>query len=180
MHCEEKLKLRSHNTSYSLIEVVTKAGLSVLVTYHQRNIKDGSLLLYVAGRGLKPIGPRAVVIYSRLFKYTHQHTAGFTENSVGPWLLKPALIPCIFALLFKSNKTVWMFYWNFFDNGDNPMDNPNIYNVEEDSWLSTDLQLLIHFLFRFNPIIAFSIPEIILLSYQKTKQTHWKKTKWGN
>jgi hypothetical protein len=59
------------------------------------------------------------------------------------------------------------------------MDNPNIYNVEEDSWLSTDLQLLkissmlkIHFLFRLNPIIAFSIPEIILLSYQKTKQTH--------
>jgi hypothetical protein len=24
MHCEEKLKLRSHNTSYYLIEVVTK------------------------------------------------------------------------------------------------------------------------------------------------------------
>ena len=54
------------------------------------------------------------------------------------------------------------------------MDNPNIYNVEEDRWLSTDLQLLkissmlkIHFLFRFNPIIAFSIPEIILLSYKK-------------
>jgi len=29
MHCEEKLKLRSHNTSYCLIEVVNKAGLTV-------------------------------------------------------------------------------------------------------------------------------------------------------
>jgi len=29
MHYEEKLKLRSHNTSYCLIEVVTKAGLTV-------------------------------------------------------------------------------------------------------------------------------------------------------
>ena len=29
MHCERKLKLRSHDTSYCLIEVVTKAGLSV-------------------------------------------------------------------------------------------------------------------------------------------------------
>jgi hypothetical protein len=30
MHCEGKLQLRSHNTSYCLIEVVTKAGLTVL------------------------------------------------------------------------------------------------------------------------------------------------------
>jgi hypothetical protein len=29
MHCEGKLKLKSHNTSYCLIEVVTKAGLTV-------------------------------------------------------------------------------------------------------------------------------------------------------
>ena len=29
MHCEGKLKLRSHNISYCLIEVVTKAGLTV-------------------------------------------------------------------------------------------------------------------------------------------------------
>jgi len=29
MHCERKLKLRSCNTSYCLIEVVTKAGLTV-------------------------------------------------------------------------------------------------------------------------------------------------------
>ena len=29
MDCEVKLKLRSHNTSYCLIEVVTKAGLTV-------------------------------------------------------------------------------------------------------------------------------------------------------
>jgi hypothetical protein len=29
MHCEGKLKLRSHHTSYCLIEVVTKTGLTV-------------------------------------------------------------------------------------------------------------------------------------------------------
>ena len=31
--------------------------------------------------GLKPIEPHAGVIYSWLFKYTQQHTAGFTENN---------------------------------------------------------------------------------------------------
>ena len=31
MHCEGKVKSRSHNTSYCLIEVVTKAGLTVAV-----------------------------------------------------------------------------------------------------------------------------------------------------
>jgi len=29
-------------------------------------------------------GPRAGVIYSRLFKYTDQHTACFSENCIGP------------------------------------------------------------------------------------------------
>jgi len=31
MQCEGKLKLRSYNTSYCLIEVVTKAGLTVYI-----------------------------------------------------------------------------------------------------------------------------------------------------
>ena len=31
MHCEWKSKLRSHNTSYCLIEVVTKAGSTVQI-----------------------------------------------------------------------------------------------------------------------------------------------------
>ena len=31
MHCEWKLKLRSHTTSYCLIEVVTKAGLTNII-----------------------------------------------------------------------------------------------------------------------------------------------------
>ena len=31
MHCEGKFKLRSHNISYCLIEVVTKAGLTNLI-----------------------------------------------------------------------------------------------------------------------------------------------------
>ena len=30
MHCEGKLKLRSHNTSYCFIEVITLAGLTVV------------------------------------------------------------------------------------------------------------------------------------------------------
>jgi len=36
MHCEGKLNLKSHNTSYCLIEVVTKAGLtkSFCALYH--------------------------------------------------------------------------------------------------------------------------------------------------
>jgi hypothetical protein len=31
MHCEEKLELRLHNTSYCLIEVVTEASLTNLI-----------------------------------------------------------------------------------------------------------------------------------------------------
>jgi len=31
MHCERKIKLRSPKTSYYLIEVVTKAGLTVYI-----------------------------------------------------------------------------------------------------------------------------------------------------
>ena len=30
MYCEGKLKLRSHNRSYCLIDVITKAGLTVI------------------------------------------------------------------------------------------------------------------------------------------------------
>jgi hypothetical protein len=36
MHCEGKLKLMSYNTSYCLIEVVTKAGLTV---YWNKDVK---------------------------------------------------------------------------------------------------------------------------------------------
>jgi hypothetical protein len=35
MHCEGKLKLRSHNTRYSLIEVVTKADMTVDIYFLQ-------------------------------------------------------------------------------------------------------------------------------------------------
>jgi hypothetical protein len=44
---------------------------------------------------LLPIGPRSGVIYSWLFKYTQQHTVGFTENSIGP------RTEIIFSWLFK-------------------------------------------------------------------------------
>ena len=33
-------------------------------------------------------------------------------------------------LRYNSNKTIWMFYRKFADKGDNPVNNPNIYNVE--------------------------------------------------
>ena len=33
MHCEGKLRLRSYNTRYCLIEVVTKAGLTVVFIF---------------------------------------------------------------------------------------------------------------------------------------------------
>jgi len=40
MHCEEKLKLRSHNNaSYCLIEVVTKAGLTVFARTKRQKSK---------------------------------------------------------------------------------------------------------------------------------------------
>jgi len=37
MHCEGKLKLRSHNTSYCLIGMVTKAGLTVFESVELNN-----------------------------------------------------------------------------------------------------------------------------------------------
>ena len=42
MHCEWKWKLRSHNTSYCLIEVVTKAGLTV----YKSLVSDNKIWLY--------------------------------------------------------------------------------------------------------------------------------------
>ena len=47
IHCEGKLKLISHNTSYCLIDVVTKAGL--IGIYYKKNIYDFcflSLIIY--------------------------------------------------------------------------------------------------------------------------------------
>jgi len=42
-----------------------------------------------------PMGPRAGFIYSRLFKYTQQHTTGFTAMIVilyeAPYILMPIL-----------------------------------------------------------------------------------------
>jgi hypothetical protein len=46
------------------------------------------------------------------------------------------------CLLYKSNKTIWMFYRKCDDEGNNPVDNPNIYNVEGDYRLSPSLQPL--------------------------------------
>ena len=43
-------------------------------------------------------------------------------------------------LLYKSNKTIWMFYGKFADEEDNRVNNPSIYNVEGDNRLSPGLQ----------------------------------------
>jgi hypothetical protein len=48
MHCEGKFKLRSHNTSYCLIEVVTKAGLTVYPSI-------ATFLLYICNRNIADI-----------------------------------------------------------------------------------------------------------------------------
>jgi len=40
---------------------------------------------------LLSIGNRAGIIYPRLFKYSQQHTAGFTEKNWAPHLTRPAL-----------------------------------------------------------------------------------------
>ena len=75
-----------------------------------------------------------------------------------------------------------MFYRKFDDEGNNPVDNPNIYNVEGDYRLSPSLQPLTtgsvlkirFFLIRFRNF--FFIPEIILLSSAKTKHSSINKT----
>jgi len=66
-----------------------------------------------------------------------------------------------------------MFYGKFADEGDNPVNNPSIYNVEEDNRLLPSLQPLttgsvLKILFvQSGSVIGFSIPEIILLSFVK-------------
>ena len=50
------------------------------------------------------------------------------------WLLKTSMTktsPEIKTnfLLYKSKKTIWMFYGKFADEGENPVDNQNKYNV---------------------------------------------------
>lgn len=49
------------------------------------------------------------------------------------------IIPYI-CLLCKSNKTIGMFYGLFTDEGNNPVENQDVYNVEGDNRLSPDLQ----------------------------------------
>ena len=45
-------------------------------------------------------------------------------------------------LLYKNNKTIWMFYGEFADDEDNPVNNTKIYNVEGNKKLSPGLHLL--------------------------------------
>ena len=48
MHCEGKFKLRSHNKSYCLIEVATKAGLTAYPSI-------ATFLLYICNRNITHI-----------------------------------------------------------------------------------------------------------------------------
>ena len=43
---------------------------------------------------------------------------------------------------YKSNKKIWAFYRKFDDERDNPVDNPNMYNIEGDNRLLPGLQPL--------------------------------------
>ena len=54
-----------------------------------------------------------------------------------------SIIPYIIYLIYKSNKTILMFYGTFNDEGDNPMNNPSIYNVERNNRLSPGLQQVV-------------------------------------
>ena len=66
--------------------------------YHQiRGVSSNTFMPVSATTraGLKPIGPRAGVIYYWLYKYTQQHTAGFTENNWTPHILRPTLATTI-------------------------------------------------------------------------------------
>ena len=57
-----------------------------------------STLESIVKTSLKPIGPHAGVIYSRL--YTQQHTVGFTQNNWAPHLPRPVLIIVIYSNKF--------------------------------------------------------------------------------
>ena len=60
---------------------------------------------FIPGPTFGPFGHRAGVIYSRLFKYTQQHNAGFRENNWAPMPLKvgPVLFHMItFLILTRS------------------------------------------------------------------------------
>ena len=69
--------------------------------------------IYIYSVDLKQIGPiapnwvRTAVIYSWLFKYTQQHTVGFTENSIGPHTSYGG--PCIFYMNIVSIKNVYIY-----------------------------------------------------------------------
>ena len=67
-----------------------------------------------------------------------------------------------------------MFYGIFDDERNNPVDNPNIYNVEGDNRLLPGLQslttgIVLKIFFFFSPVLQFYFlkPEIILLSSTK-------------
>ena len=71
MHHEEKLKLRSHNTSYSIIEVITKTCLTVFVKFCDYwnviyNMYSAELFFYLTSHFCK-CGLIRVIFYQRKY-----------------------------------------------------------------------------------------------------------------
>jgi hypothetical protein len=64
MHCEGKLNLKSHNTSYCLIEVVTKAGLTVSPFVHY--ITGSIILRNLSSVLINNTEPTQLVVMSNL------------------------------------------------------------------------------------------------------------------
>ena len=77
------------------------------------------------------------------------------------------------CLLYKSKKTIQMFFGKFADGGDNTVNDPSIYNVEGTNMLSPSLQppttgnVLIICVFFIPVRNCILLPEIILLSSTK-------------
>ena len=81
-----------------------------------------------------------------------------------------------YFLLYKSNKTIWMFYGKFIDKGDNSVDNTNIYNVEGDNRLSPSLQPLTSRSIE-NPWCFFSVRFCNCIFYTRNYFVVYFKTK---
>ena len=101
---------------------------------------------------LLPIRPRVGVIYSWLFRYTQQHTACFTENSIGPWLAirkghKWVLKFCRLDLK-KTSPNMKLFVrigrWWYVPRQNCPTQSISLFNIQSVHWLDHQSVNFIH------------------------------------